>query len=481
MKLNRYYWELFIHSELGTALCELFSPNIRSIEGDIEIFDSLNSGWKVKKELKTALTAVMEDIWVYGIEEFDEAEINSLEDAENLYKDILALPFIQGLTVDILVPIISLPLNYKYGEYFMPYLFTNRFSELKKIADFFDIDIPNPPKKSDYNGRFMYYWELCKVFYEFRIENELTPQELAAFLYGHGPKSISEDITTAIPEPSQAWFIGGVIRDRKHYTKGYWQANPEVKKGDILIHYETHPISAITCMWRAHTDGVIDPFVHYYSNCLIKDKIELPHITLDELKSDDYFKNHPLTRKNFQGVGGWHVTSEDYSELLRILKNKGVQIETLPTLFSPHISTNLNITLERDVETSLLEPLLNSLGYKEGRDFIRQLPIKAGRGHRVFLDYALHYDDTKDYEKAQVLIEAKLHMRTNREIDEAFSQALSYARPLEAQKIILCDKECLILYEKTQGFDRNKYRRIYWSELTNADKYNQFKNTLAKR
>jgi hypothetical protein len=30
-----------------------------------------------------------------------------------------------------------------------------------------------------------------------------------------------------------------------------------------------------------------------------------------------------IVRKNFQGVNGWQMTSEDYQELIRIIKEKG--------------------------------------------------------------------------------------------------------------------------------------------------------------
>lgn len=39
----------------------------------------------------------------------------------------------------------------------------------------------------------MYYWELCEVFYRFRIENQLSPAELCAFLYDYAPNFISKE------------------------------------------------------------------------------------------------------------------------------------------------------------------------------------------------------------------------------------------------------------------------------------------------
>ena len=165
-------------------------------------------------------------------------------------------------------------------------------------------------------------------------------------------------------------------------------------------------------------------------------------------------------------------------ELLRIIKTKGFDIETLPKLYAPTLPKDVIVEYEHDVEQQLLEPLLNSMGWYENKDFIRQLPIQAGRGHRVFPDYALHYDNKPDEERAKILIEAKLHMKNNKEIEEAFLQARSYACLLESSVIILCDKVGLIVYEKKDSFDRDRYKKYHWIEFENPDTFNELKNKL---
>ena len=231
-------------------------------------------------------------------------------------------------------------------------------------------------------------------------------------------------------------------------------------------------------MWIAQVDGVIDPFTHYYSNTYVSDRIDTPCITLKELQTDEYFSKHSLVRKKFQGVNGWSVSSKDYSELLRMIKAKGFDANILPKLYAPSLPKNVDIEIERDVELQLLEPLLNSMGWYENKNFIRQLPIHAGRGHRIFPDYALHYDNKPNEEKAKVLIEAKQYMKNNQEIEEAFLQARSYAQLLESSVIVLCDKECLIVYEKRHSFDRDRYKKYYWREFENPDIFNELKNKL---
>ena len=487
MRFNQYTWSLYKNSPKGEATISSFSDRKEWIEEE-QILEKYNPRLKDSFN-KDTICNILECFWCYKVSEYENIEFPELEQAGILYEEIIStgLRIENEQVLDIgdfdrmleYIPFLSIELNYLLGDYFFPYLYIDRFYELKKLADHFEIELPPIPKKLDYKSRCMYYWELCKVFYQFRTGNSLTPDELSAFMYDYVPNLLYMEEKSEIPKPSQAWFIGGLIRGYgEQWTTGFWQSNQETKKGDILIHYETVPISAITCLWTAQTDGIIDPFFHYYSNTYISNRIDIPHITLKELREDEYFSSHPLIRKNFQGVNGWPMSSEDYSELLRMIKAKGFDTETLPKLYAPSLPQNVSIDIEWDVEQQLLEPLLNSMGWYENKDFIRQLPIHAGRGHRIFPDYALHYDNKPDEEKAKVLIEAKFYMKNNQEIEDAFLQARSYACLLESAVIVLCDKQCLIVYEKKQSFDRDSYKKYYWGELENPDVFNELKNKL---
>lgn len=482
MKFNQYTWSLYKQSDNGKKAISEFED---ASEKEFDLIRKYNPT-DAKSLEEDSFYSVCADLWDYSVS--TNKEVASLQEAKEAYESCISL----GLIIDGEVYVKpddyefmlggNLILSFLFYEfapdYFIPNLFKFRFFDLNKIADLFEIDIPPIPKKSDYKARCMYYWELCEVFYKFRVENNLSPSELCAFLYDYSPNLI-ENKNAEMPEPAQAWFIGGLIRGYgEQWTIGFWQTNPETKKGDILIHYETSPVSAITCLWIAQTDGVIDPFFHYYSNTYISDRVEIPHITLKELREDEYFSKHPLIRKNFQGVNGWTASSEDYSQLLRIIKSKGYDISSLPQLYAPSVIENASIKDERGVEVHLLEYYLNNMGLHENIDYIRQIPIKAGRGNRIYPDYAVHYNNSSGYESAKILIEAKFHMKNNRDIEEAFKQARSYANLLESSTIILCDKNLIIIYEKKNGFDRDRYKKIYWSELENPDKYNELVKVL---
>ena len=485
MKFNQYLWNLYKNSPEGKSAISAFSERQEWVE-EQQLFEKYNP--KIKDSFKTEMICgILEDFWCYKVSEYEGIELKSLDEAGKLYEEIIST----GLIIESeevlkigdfdrmleLIPFLSMELNYLFREYFFPYIYIYEFYQLTRLADHFEIELPPIPKKPDYKARCMYYWELCKVFYRFRMGNGLSPDELSAFMYDYAPNILGTEEIGKMPQPSAAWFIGGLIDGYgTHWITGFWQANMDTKRGDILIHYETSPVSAITCLWIAQTNGVIDPFFHYYSNTYIGNRIVIPKISLKDLKADVYFSNHPLVRKNFQGVNGWPVTGEDYSELLRMLVAKGFDTSSLPQIYTPSLPEGVTVNNERDVEVNLLEPLLNSMGWYEHKDYIRQLSIHAGRGHRVFPDYALHYDNKPDEEKAKVLIEAKYYMKNNQDVEVAFLQAFSYAKLLLSSVIVLCDKECILLYENKDGFSRSNYKKYYWEDMKNPDLYNELKN-----
>lgn len=479
MKFNKYTWSLYKQTTIGKEMIKFFSEakgyNLfnRYCPYTYFIPEDLYNDW-------------LEDIYCYGVSDYDHP--TSLDEAKDLYISLITigirvegqqwLPANDFKNILGFIQPISYVLSQFAPEYFFPYLFLCRIFELNKIADFFNIGLPKIPKRTDYKERCTYYWELCEVFYKFRKENGLSPEELWSFLYDFAINNTPNE-KTDIPQPSQVWFIGGRLHpEDKSLASKFWQSNPDTAKGDILVHYETSPVSAITCIETSLTDGVIDPLFRYYGCIYISNRLDIPHIPLKELQADAYFSKHALIRKKFQGVNGWPMSSEDYSELLRMIKAKGFDTNTLPKLYAPTLPKNISIVHERNVETQLLEPLLNSMGWYENKDFIKQLPIHAGRGHRIFPDYALHYDNKPDEEKTKVLIEAKLHMKNNREIEAAFLQARSYAHLLESSVIVLCDKQCLIVYEKKESFDRDNYTKYYWEQLESPDLFNELKNKL---
>ena len=241
------------------------------------------------------------------------------------------------------------------------------------------------------------------------------------------------------------------------------------------------PRSYIHSIWRATKNGIADPFFHYYSSIYISEGIKVSPISIHELKADEYFSKHPLVRKNLQGVSGYSFSSEDYNQLLELLKKKGTNIDALPKLYSPTFNINDKLEIERDVEIYLIEPLLKELGYTEDH-WERQLTVRMGRGERNFPDYAFLTSKEKNYEIANMLIESKYWIKNNKELEETFKQVYSYGLRLSAKMLVIADKNAIWIYEKQNGsFDRTIFVKKYWKELEIPDVFNNIKKLIGPK
>ncbi|NLZ94304.1 MAG: restriction endonuclease subunit R, partial [Bacteroidales bacterium] len=265
-------------------------------------------------------------------------------------------------------------------------------------------------------------------------------------------------------------------------TLSEWACNEATRRGDIVVMYCLSPQSFIHSIWRANTDGITNPFSYYHSRVIVTNPIEIPPITYAELKSDAYWSNIPIVRKNLQGINGVHLSALDYQELLRLIRLKGFDVSKLPTLYSPDIDLNLlDLKLEKDVEEKLLIPLLNELGYTED-DWSRELTQKAGRNLKAIPDFVLFPKGETHFQNAPLVIEAKFSMNSSNERLNAFNQVLSYGRMMSSELLALCDKDRFILYRKENGtFDRfNPVFEKHWGNLKDPEVFSKLSSIIGR-
>ena len=309
-----------------------------------------------KENANDYFTRLIDNLEIFHVEENLEGELVKKENAQPIiyqkdYKTFCAI-----------LLEISLML-YFYGElFFFPILFREQFDVFMKILDVLEIPMPKLPIKSDKRGRLLLYNGLNENINEFSKENNLTPEETCACIYDFAFMLLEEDERkTEMPEPTNIWLTGGSKEDYKTFlespvenVKSVWTCNENTKRGDIIIMYVRTPFSCIQSIWRSDIDGVYTPFNYYNSRTRVTNGIVVPHITLNELKTDPYFLQLPITRKKFQGVNGIQFTANDYKELQRLLKAKGFDISVLPQLYCPDLEITGQLKTEKDVEEKLL-------------------------------------------------------------------------------------------------------------------------------
>lgn len=396
--------------------------------------------------------------------------------------------------------LLSMMLYVYMPSFFVPNLFTMQFICLKRIADKYEIELPEVPNRFDYEARWVYYLDICLLFNSFALENSIKGNsELCAFLYDYELPIVREELEQEMSKdvsenPGQAWILSGSYRGREEDLEStFWQASELTERGDICLFYEKSPVKALTSVWIALQNGVTDPFFSYYSNTYIGHKISIPieyAIRFEDFKASRYFQSRDkrgnFVAKNFQGVGGWPVTSDDYKEICRLLDEKGFDTSVLPKLYEPEKVCDTLISSENDVSEKLLIPLLEQMGWRSEIDFRREVEFNAGRGKTGHSsdkrpDFCMHVLEREGDIVAKVVVEVKKCMKNNREIHDAFVQGRSYAKWGAAQVLVLCDMYQIRVYQrdKNHNFDERKFIKYNWTDMERTDKYTQMKNLLS--
>ncbi len=372
-----------------------------------------------------------------------------------LYEDIY--DFIAGL---------SAGLYDAHPEFFVPYFFAKRFDEFEKICEAFSISIPEIPGKLKKRERALYYLSINRSLYNFRKQHNLSSKELVSFLYDFAPKSISSHPKREIlPPAARIWFVIGGVGEN----------------GDFDYLECASPRSYLHSVWRAVDDGFNDPFFHYYSTIRIGHPIRIPPIPFSEFAQHPLLGQRPAVRGRFQGRSGTAFSIEDYQIILEILQKKGVDLSCLPTPPESDFITDVHLEKERDVEQKLLEPFLHHLGFVDD-DWIRQFPLKMGRGIRYYPDYVLGGDPTPGDESGFAVIECKLCIETKKEMKDAFIQAKSYALRLQTNILMLASNRGLWIFQRRKdGFSEEHFLFRTWKELTHPDVLHQVSLIAGKR
>lgn len=385
------------------------------------------------------------------------------------------------------VPHHSLRLTARFPEFAFPYLFARDFHKMKLICENFDIPIPVVPCRTRYSERFNYYFELCRALYDFRIEHGLSPLQLQVFLYGFAIRFVGGFIDNAYGEANRVYIVGatqydveeGVLRKPTDRSVSTWQGNVDMLPGDIVIVYETSPYSRIRTIWRAVSPGFDDPFTYYPGSVFLGHPVIVPPVTIRELKADPVWSKKGLVRASMQGVNGKTCTVEEYEALKRMFRRNdpGFDLKTVPNPPPYARFYHEDLRVERDVEEQLLEPLLRKIGYAK---WVRQLPLRMGRGDRVFPDYALGVTGRGDDAAAEYIWEAKYRIPTARQLRIDFGQAKSYALRLQSRALGLISMEGVWFVTVGEGFRFERLRHFSWEQLASPDAISELKRAFRK-
>lgn len=469
-------WQLYKESERGRKCIELFNPETDNVpistcdmikhfeqqewctydedylcNWGFFFFENIDQRDLLPKDLtRESFAEFIENLDIYA------PQINENDEIEFCYEDNgLLLPKKVFREKAAMMCTLSSAL-YFIAQPFKPMLLTSRFDIVQRNCDLLGINLPDIPRSNNYKEYCLYYWDICEAWWDFQTENELSDEETCACIYDYASMLYEEKSDINLPKPTNVWLTGASgsdfsLLDSLGEDKGInkecmWACNEKTKRGDLVIVYCLSPRSYIHSIWRSKTGGIFNPFDYYHCRTSLCEGVHAHHITIKDLKNDKYFSQLPIVRKNLQGINGIEFSAKDYSELLRLMEEKGGNTDQLPKLFECGDVDFGEIKLEKDVEEKILIPLLEKLGYAES-DWTRQLSQKAGRNEKAIPDFVFFPKGEKHFASAPMVIEAKLNMSSIQDRQKAFCQCLSYARMLRSSIMGICDKERLILYK----------------------------------
>lgn len=313
----------------------------------------------------------------------------------------------------------------------------------------------------------------------------MSPEELNLFLYGFSVKFLTKYRTDNLPLPSKVYITGATEDDVKEIYKSKndmierWAGNESTQPGDIILIYGVSPFSGITSIWRAISKGYIDPFDYWMNRVWVSNRIIIPIISVVELRNDAVWSKKGLVKASMQGVNGVPCSREEYEAIVNILKTKKFDITKIPTLPKIGLEENIEVANEKEVEEKLVEPFLIKLGYTK-KDWQRQIPVRMGRGERVYPDYAIFPKLTKGEESCDFIWEAKFRIINTKQLKEAFFQAKSYALRLNAKGLGLIAQEGIWLSLLEDSFSFEKIIFYDWKQVNDFDSFSKIKLKFGK-
>lgn len=409
--------------------------------------------------------------------EFSTPQYNSFEE---FARDIGGLRFVSDMEAKFClrsIPLLSISLYASYPEYAFPYLFPQHFYMLQAICREFDIDLPNIPNGNI--ARFGYYLDVCRAMYEFRINNDLSPSEMCAFVYGFALRDVQRMLADCDKTPSRIFMVHASPADQKNVLSGelkpdkvgVWQGRENMRIGDLVLMYERSPSSGFASVWKTVSPGFDDPFDLYPGKVFLGNPVKFPHISFAKLATDPVWGVKPEVKAHMQGGSGRVCSVKEYEALKALIhkEDPSFDLGKLPTPPTEASFDFAELEVEHDVEIKLLEPLLINLGFKK-EDWVYQYSVRIGRDNASRPDYVIGLKESiRGHASADLVFEAKRSIHTTRQRERDHGQVLAYAGILSSRIATLVAKEGIWIYKKEDKFDFDKGEEYTWAELENPD------------
>ena len=502
LKINQFYWRLYKDSPEGRRTIEKFeraSKKDFSIDEAVSLFKENDPIWFLNMTEGETRSLFSASSRIFGNWTFDDTK-SLRANAEEMISTCCSGDYEEAISY--ICPL-SFLLYRKAPSYFIPYLFLLRYNYIRQILEDYDLDIMEVPGKAQFKDRCFYYLDICDALFKFREMNGLTGSELCAFIYDMERRRFDATYSKESTPFPQVWLTGGAKDGEEvRAERMFWHGNPETKKGDIIIFYETGQTSVkenrscITGIWTAMEDGITDPLVSYYGWIVIGKEIKIKPIPFKTLISDPRSNKLPRIGAHFLGISGDAVSTKVYKSLLEMIEEQDPSFDRtrLPKLHEPfrakvRFEDRGDMKPEKWVEEYLIKEMLEKMGWRYKVDYDRQVHLQLGRakieGEKTQdgrTDFSL-FPFGRHLKCAEVLIEAKAPGEMDgKDIETAFWQAESYASRQYAQLLILADGDKVLLFRRAKDgtFKYSNNPETYtWNEIfSDTDKFTKLRRII---
>ena len=299
----------------------------------------------------------------------------------------------------------------------------------------------------------------------FNAEGNWEPWQTWAMVYDLGPRLLPDPAPYSIDVQPKFWIVSGgdtadfEAADRHSNSEIVdWCINSKAKRGDIALMYHLAPRSAFVGVYRCYSDAYHDPFQPRWwtgGRGELTDCIQIPSISAKEMRIDPVLKDWGLVKRSFVGMLQVEVPPPVWNRLKQLISQKDVAIGELLDRYMTasggvhSIATIGEHLSEKEVEDTLVLPLLKLLGWNLQSNLVRQhemdIKIGSGRPKRVRADFVGFRDALGS--EALMVIETKAKVRTDAELSAAREQCESYAGKLRCRRFAVAAPEGLWVYE----------------------------------
>ncbi|MDA0745718.1 MAG: hypothetical protein O2954_04320 [bacterium] len=294
---------------------------------------------------------------------------------------------------------------------------------------------------------------------EFREAHNLEDWQMWAVVYDLGPRLLPPAEPYPIDQPPRIWITAAgkenfaTVDQQTGNDRDTWSINPKAKRGDIVLMYCLSPRSSIVAAYRCDCDAYRDPFNNWWTGVWteITDKLEIPPLTLKEMKADPILSKWHMARANFQGMLQHQVPDDVWQRIKEITLTKDPETGRLLEEYAGSAegirSLKTDIASEKSFEDQALLPLLKILGWKLSSTLRRQyeMDIKVGSGppRRVRADLV----GFRVSAEVLLVIESKRRIRSEEELHAAVEQCESYAGKLRCPRFAVAAPEGVWIYD----------------------------------